>query len=68
MEKKIYEQTKYMYFSSAYMSDAVKVCKSNLKMLILYRDILDRMQYDSGIYEDTATRKEIISQIKKLLY
>lgn len=65
--KKIYELTQKLYFKVVYLADR-KVCKETLKDLIYYKSILEKMNYNSATFECVATRKEIISHIKKLLY
>lgn len=65
--KKIYEMTQKAYFKIVYLADR-EVCKQTLKDLIYYRDILEKMKYNSATFECVATRKQIISHIKKLLY
>jgi hypothetical protein len=67
VSKSIYELTKKLYFKVVYLADK-NVCKEKLKNLIYYKDILNRMSYNSSAFECVATRKEIISHVKKLLY
>jgi hypothetical protein len=67
INKKIYDITKSMLFKVVYLADK-KICKDTLKSLIYYKSILEKMSYNSATFESIATRKQIISHIKKLLY
>jgi hypothetical protein len=63
----IYDLTQKLYFKVTYLADKA-VCKQKLKDLIYYKDIINRMSFNSATFECAATRKEIISHVKKLLY
>lgn len=67
ISKKIYELTRDHYYKIVYLADR-NVCRETLKSLIYYKDILEKMNYNSATFESVATRKQIISHIKKLLY